>query len=234
MSEQHHVVIFGCGALGLAVAESLRSHGFTFLLVAADAGQVEEARSRGFETSELDFTDDDALRAVGIGAWVRFIFCVFEVPSRNLFLTLSARALAPQLMIVSICESVESGSKLLAAGANKTIDPYVLTGRWIHDMIRRPMILETVQRTLLGEASLELAEIVVSRTSPLAGQRLDDVDLGGFNLLLMGVVDCRLGSQFVFRTSEPDHRIGSGDVLVLIGPDEELRRFRDGMDRHGT
>lgn len=231
VSQQHQVVIFGCGPLGRAVADSLSARAFSFLLVDADSGEVADVQARGFEATELDFTDDDALRSVGIGSWARFVFCVFEEPSRNLFLTLSARALAPRLTIVSTSESLESRSKLIAAGASKTIDPYVITGRWIHDLIRRPMILETVQRTLLGEANLELAEITVTPSSVLAGQRFDDIDLSAYNLLLMGLVDRRHGAQFVFRTSEPDHRVGSGDVLVLIGPGEEIQRFRNEVDR---
>ena len=223
----HPLVLFGCGNLGIAVAENLGSRGFDFLLAGADAECVAAARAKGFEAVEVDYRDDDALRAVGIGGGARLIFCLYDEPSRNLFLTLSARALAPELRIISVCESAESGSKLIAAGADKTIDPYLLTARWIHDLIRRPLILETLQRTLFGEANnLELAEIAVTSASVLAGKRLGELDLEGYNLLLMGVVDRAMGSDLIFRASGVDHQLVGGDILVLIGPDEEIRRFR--------
>lgn len=226
MMSDHPLVIFGCGSLGIAVAENLRSREFDFLLAGADAECVAAARAKGFEALEVDYRDDDALIAVGIGGGARLIFCLYDEPSRNLFLTLSARALAPELRIVSVCESAESGSKLIAAGADKTIDPYLLTARWTHDLIRRPLILETLQRTLFGEENLELAEIAVTAASILAGKRLGDLDLADYNLLVMGVVDRAMGSELIFRASGVDHRLVGGDILVLIGPDDEIRRFR--------
>ena len=112
MNIPHHpLLLFGCGSLGLAVAETLRSHGFEFLLAGADADCVAAARGKGYEAVEVDFSDDDSLRAVGIGAGARLIFCLYDEPSRNFFLTLSARALAPELRIVSICESAQSAKK---------------------------------------------------------------------------------------------------------------------------
>ena len=107
-------------------------------------------RGKGFESAQVDFTDDEALKAIGIGSSATTIFCLFEEMSNNFFLTLSARTLAPELTIISISSSAASSSKLIAAGANKTIDPYVLTGRWIHNLIRRPLVVETLYGILLG------------------------------------------------------------------------------------
>ena len=229
MNTQHAIVIFGCGGFGLAVAKSLRQQGLDFLLVGSDRESVAAAGARGFEALELDYTDDDVLRSVGVGVGVRIIFCLFDEATNNLFLTLSARALAPTVTIISVCESHESGNKLRAAGADKTIDPYVLTGRWIHDLIRRPVIIEIVQQTLMGEADLEIAEITVTARSALVGQCLEGLDLSRYNLLVMGVVDCDKGTDLIFRTSQADHCFSEGDVLVVIGPDNEIREFRRDM-----
>jgi len=223
----HSIIVFGCGAMGLAVAEHLTRHGLQFLLTGEIRGTVQAARVRGFDALELDFTDDDALRAVGIGAGTRLILCFYDEPSSNLFLTLSARSLAPDLTIISACDSTESKAKLVAAGADKTIDPFVITGRWIHDFIRRPLILKTLQDTLFGSADLELAEVKVGHDSVLVGQRLRDVDIRNRNLILLGLVAREKGAELVFRAVAGERLIEVGDILVVCGPLGEIEAFRE-------
>lgn len=228
MSEStESIVIFGCGAMGLAVAEHLRRHGLRFHLTGVKPETVEAARSRGFGAIELDFTDDDALQSIGIGAGARLILCLYDEPSSNLFLTLSARSLAPTLTIISACESKESEAKLLAAGANTTIDPFVITGRWIHNLIRRPLVLKTLHETLFGNADMELAEVRLGDDSSMLGKRLGDVSMREYDLILLGLVAEHQGTQLIFRPAAQDRLIEAGDILVVLGPLAEINAFRE-------
>lgn len=222
----HSIIVFGSGAMGLAVAEHLKRHGLRFLLTGATVETVEAARSRDFDAIELDFTDDDALRAAGIGSGTRLILCLYDEPANNLFLTLSARALAPDLTIISACDSKESNAKLLAAGADKTIDPFVITGRWIHDLIRRPIVWKLLHDTLFSSADMELAEVHVDEESTLRGHPLREVAIHEHNLILLGLVSREQGSELVFRPSARDRRIKAGDILVVLGPLAEINAFR--------
>ena len=45
-------------------------------------------------------------------------------------------------------------------------------------------------------------------------------------MILLGVVDRELGDEFIFATTGTDHKLDSGDVLVVIGPAEEIEKFR--------
>jgi voltage-gated potassium channel len=223
----HKLIIFGAGGLGLAVAETLRERGLDFLLVSPDGERVQAAQGKGFTSAQVDFTDDEALKAIGIGSSARTIFCLFEEMSNNFFLTLSARALAPELTIISICSSAASSSKLIAAGANKTIDPYVLTGRWIHNLIRRPLVVETLYGILLGNADLEVSEIAVTSGSKLAGLRLGQLDLHSYEVMLLGAVQEGQDSELLLRTNHADYELKPGDVLVLIGAWRDIERLRE-------
>lgn len=229
----HPTIIFGCGAMGLAVAKHLRRHGLQFLLTGARPETVEAARTRGFDPIELDFTDDDALREVGVGSGTRLILCLYDEPSSNLFLILSARTLDPGLTIISACDSKESATKLLAAGADSTIDPFVITGRWIHDLIHRPLVLKTLHSTLLGNADMELAEVSLDHDSKLLGRCLGDVDMRHHNLILLGLVAPRQSAELIFCAAARDRLIEAGDILVVLGPLAEIDAFREALsDNH--
>jgi voltage-gated potassium channel len=224
------IVIFGCGRQAMWVAERLRDRAQDMLVVTSDESDVSLAQSRGFSVVQIDYTDDEALRSIGIGRWVSTVFCVFPEESRNVFLTISARALDPGLKIVSITESRAAGQKLVAAGATKIIDPYESTGKKIHELIRHPQVVETLEHTVLGQANLDLAEIEVGAGSPLEGRHQGALGVGRhINLILPGVVDLELSNRLASRTLGLDHRLDVGDMSVVIGPREEIERFRGAL-----
>ncbi len=60
---------------------------------------------------------------------VKTVFCLLEKDSANVFLAISARAIDPNLNIISIGHCEDVSRKLLAAGVNKVINPYQISGR---------------------------------------------------------------------------------------------------------
>jgi voltage-gated potassium channel len=229
--EKIPVLVFGCGFLGQEVGAQLRRDGLPLMLVGDNYSEVGAARAKDFTANVVDITNDEALRAVGIGNGVRLIFCLFPEESKNVFLTIAARALDPNLEIVCITESTDAGGKLRAAGASRVIDPYKMTALKIHELIHRPWLVETLEGTLFGEANLDLAEVEVPKGAHLVGAPLHLLDLRSqFNLILLGVVDPRQGKELVFNSSRNAHRVQVGDVLVVIGLRDDIGRLIKALD----
>lgn len=220
------ILVFGCSALGQAVAEQLSSRNYPTYLFSNDMDEVADLLAKGFGAAYVDYMDDDKLRSVGIGQWVKTIFCLFSEESKNVFLTLSARALDPELKIVCVSESSTSGQKLIAAGASKVIDPYEISGRKVHELITRPMIVDMLDQTVFGEY-IDIAQIHIPENSCLSGQDLFSQELKNYNVILLGVVDLELSEQLIFSTSGIKHRLDVGDMLVVIGPEIEIARLKE-------
>ena len=213
--------------MSLDVVAQLRSQGCDPLLVDDDEAALEIASSKGFRTANVDYREDDELKAIGIGRDVGLIYCLFQKDPQNVFLTISARALDPELEIVSLTQSGESIHTLQAAGADKVIDPYEITGRKIHDLIRRPLIAETLEHTVFGQQDLSLAEVVVTEGSSLDGRTLDGLEVNrSYNLLLLGAVGRERGDEVMFASGRDSYRLDPGDVLVVIGPEEAIASFK--------
>jgi voltage-gated potassium channel len=228
LDDEGRVLIFGCGPLGLEVADQLRARDIKALMIDDDAEGLERAAARGFQVRALNYTDDDELKSAGLGEDVGVVFSLFMEDSRNVFLIISARALDPKVRIVTITQSGASADKLLAAGASKVIDPYEISARKIHELIRRPLLEETLEATVFGRQDLDLAEIRIPDGSSLNGAHLSGLDLAGdYNLVLLGVVDRDVSDAFIFATAGMDHRLDAGDVLVVIGPEAEVRRLKE-------
>ncbi|PVV07538.1 MAG: potassium transporter TrkA [gamma proteobacterium symbiont of Ctena orbiculata] len=222
-------LIFGCSALGHEVAMQLAERGIQAYLYSNDMDEVGALLAKGAQAAVVDFKDDDKLREIGIGRWVKTIFCLFSEEPNNLFLTLSARALDADLKIVCVCESAASGERLKAAGATKVIDPYEISGHRVHERIARPYLVEMLESSLFGK-HIDIAEIEMPEGSSLSGVVLNDLQLEKqFNLIITGVVDLELGNQLIFANSGVSHRLHAGDILVVIGPDREISRLKQAV-----
>jgi voltage-gated potassium channel Kch len=62
--------LFGCNPLAIEVAWRLSMVKLPFILLDRDAALVERAREEGLSAEHIDYTDDDALRAAGIGGHI--------------------------------------------------------------------------------------------------------------------------------------------------------------------
>jgi len=226
------VVVAGTGLVGLEVARQLCDRGERVRVVDHDPRRVEKARHLGFEAEEVDLADDDELERLGIGRDVDILFSLLEDDARNVFLVISARALDPEMSIVSIAETQETVKRLYAAGATKVIDPYQISGYKIYELMHRPLIAETLERTVFGkDVDLEIAEIPVPKGSFLDGVYLDRLGLNtAYDLVVLGVVDRYYGDHLIFATDPKRHKIDVDDVLVVIGPRRELERLRRDLE----
>jgi voltage-gated potassium channel len=222
-------VIFGCGALGQQVATQLAERTIQVYLYSDNLDEVGALLAKGFQAGVIDYTDDTKLQGIGVGEWVKTIFCLFSEEAKNLFLTLSARALDSALKIICVSESAGASKRLLAAGATKVIDPYEISGHRVHELITRPYLVEMLEHTMFGK-HIDIAEIEVPVKSFLTGIYLDDLQLSKkYNLIVLGVVDLELSNQLIFGNSGLKHRLDAGDILVVIGLKQEIIRLKEAI-----
>jgi voltage-gated potassium channel len=160
------------------------------------------------------------------------MFCLFSEDSENVFLAISARALDPRLRIVAVCQAPEAAPKLLAAGADKVVDPYEISGARVHELIERPEVVDLLEQTVFGQQDLNVAEVTIPHRSWLHGVHLSALrKVMTQNLILLGVVDLERGKELILSTRGIDHKLDYDDVLVVIGARSEIDSFRILIER---
>ena len=218
-----HTIVCGWGRVGRAVADDLVGAGHEVVVVDIDAERVADVP---YLTVVGDATLDSTLREAGLeraGA----LIAALEGDAENLFVTLSARAITPDLFIVARARQDESVNKLTNAGADRVVNPQELGAARMASFVARPHVAEFVD-VVMHERSLEfrMQEYDIPDGSPLAGRTLRDVDLrkrAGVLVLALRHVD---GS---FTTNpDPDIVIEAHQVLIAVGTDEDLARL-DGI-----
>ena len=229
------IAVFGDNSFSLEAVSRLDLQRFDVTLVETDEGRAEQAVQLGCKTVGIDFRNDDELKAVGIGRDLDMLFCFYSQDCDNVFLTISARALDKNLQIIAIVENPESAQKLLAAGADKIIDPYQICARKIHELVKKPDLTHIMDQTVFGRDDLNMAEITIPEGSGLENTKASELKLSDrYDLILIGVVDKEMGTELHFALGEKTHELNAGDILVVLGPSREIKAFKKEVEDVGT
>jgi voltage-gated potassium channel len=135
-----HFIICGYGRVGQRVAHELRQANEPYVVLDSNPATLAAALKRGDLFVDGRSTSDDDLRAAGLER-ARGLFACADSDLENVYTTLSARALRPELQIVARASSEEASNKLLLAGANHAIDPYTTAGRQMARLALEPRAL---------------------------------------------------------------------------------------------
>lgn len=220
-----HFIICGYGRVGRRVAEEFRATGVPYVVVDFREDSVARAREHGVLIVEGNATDDDALERAGLER-ARGLVVASDSDSDNLFVTLSARAVSADLTIVARASGEQAEQKLRLAGADRVVLPYSTAGQVMANLVLKPQVtafLDTV--TTATGRDLQLAEIEVRETCPVAGQTIRDLRIRHETGAI--VVALRKLDGTFDTTPEPDTPIEVGDVLVGVGSADELQRLED-------
>ncbi len=221
------IAIFGYNSMSYELIYQLSEKEHKLIILDADPAKIEQALQKELPAQLMDYRQDDDLIAFGIGSSVETLFCFLESDSENVFLTLSARSLDKKLKIISVVNHPESAEKLLAAGANKIIDPFEICSKKAYQLLTKPSITWILDEAVFGRADLHMADVTIPENSCLDNTLISELHLNElYNLFLIGVVDKELGDKLYFSLGEQDHRLDTDDILVVLGPSRDIKNFK--------
>ena len=223
---QGHVVVCGVGSTGIHCVRELAAVGAPFVVVDRDEETARSVtREHGGAAVVGDATHDEVLVEAGI-ARARGIISALTEDKDNLYVTVTARALNPQLRIVAKAIELAAEPKLRRAGADSVVSPNVMGGlRMVSEMVRPEVTGFLDQLLRRKDQSLRIEEILVTEGSSIAGRPVGEIDLTGQGLLLLAVKDPAAEGGRYSHSPAPDHVVSPGSVLIVLGEAEKVRRL---------
>ena len=216
----HHIVC-GYGRVGRQVVRDLRAAGAKYVVVDSNPAVGEMAEHAGRWFVEGDATDDSVLIQAGVERARSIIACA-DSDSNNVFITLTARGLRPDIAIVARAALEDSEKKLKRAGADRVISPYKASGTEMARLALHPQLSGVVD----VDAEYRLEEIVVGEGCEGSHQTIGDVRGGAM------IVGLRHGSEFQAQPPA-DAVLLPGDVIVAMGTSTALDRLETLFDTGG-
>ncbi|MEQ1786347.1 MAG: TrkA C-terminal domain-containing protein, partial [Acidimicrobiales bacterium] len=141
--------------------------------------------------------------------------------SDNLYVTLSARSIRPDIFIVARARTDSADAKLRQAGANRVVNPQQIGGARMAALAIQPAVADFLD-VVMHDGSLEfrLAEIPLTEASALAGSTVREAHVRDQTGALVLAVRDHDGS-FLTNPS-PDVELKAGQLLIAIGTQEQI------------
>lgn len=220
-----HYLICGYGRVGRRAAIEFQHADVRFVVLDFSADAIERAREHGVLFIEGTGTEDEDLRAAGLQR-ARGLIASSDSDADNLYITLSARSVRPDLLIVARASDEDAARKLLLAGADRVVQPYATAGKEMANLVLRPQVAAFLDIVTSGAGpELLFEEIKVADGSGPAGKSLRDVRVRAETGAL--VVGLRKADGTFDATPTADAVFDAGDVLIAAGTPDELRRLEE-------
>lgn len=219
-----HTIVCGLGRVGQSVVDDLVSHGETVVIIDENPEQV---RDVSHPVVVGDATLDSTLRSAGV-EHARALIAALEGDAENLFVTLSARTINPELFIVARARAGESVAKLSRAGADRVVNPQDLGASRMASFVVQPHVAEFVD-VVMHERSHEfqIREYQLTPNSWLVGQEVCDARLRDrIEALVLAV---RTIEGTFITNLEPGVTLAAGDVLIVVGTEEGLAGLNEAL-----
>ena len=222
---QDHYIICGYGRVGQQIGDEFRAAGAAYVVVDFHDEALAAARERNDYVIEGDGTDEDNLATAGL-ARARGLVAASDSDADNVYITLSARAVRPDLLVVARASTTDAAKKLQIAGAERVVQPYAAAGRVMANLMLKPQVTAFVDVvTSSAGADLRFEELEVPAGWSQAGKTIGELRIRGNTGAVIVAVRKRDGH---FETTpDPDLPLEAGDVMIAAGTAEELSALDD-------
>ena len=217
-----HYIICGYGRIGQLVAREFAAKPLPFIVVEQDQERCRRLEEKGYLFVEGDATHDDILEKSGIGQAKGLITAVTS-DSANVFITLTARGINPDLYILARASEDRAEIKLMRAGADKVVSPYTIGASRMAQAVLRPSVVDFIDiATGTENLELQLEEIQVSATSALAGKSLINSSIHKeLGIIIVGIKK----ADKMFFNPAPTTTIEAGDILITLGEPPSIKNL---------
>jgi voltage-gated potassium channel len=158
-----------------------------------------------------DPTSEPILRRAGIER-ARGLVCAVDSDATNVYITLTARSLNPDIYIVARASGPESPERLYRAGANRVISPYSSSGKQMALLVLRPRVVDSLE--VLGR---RLEELQIEDGSEMVGLPVREACGAAVPLVIY-----RSDGETVANPG-PEVLVQGGDRILAWGAAADLR-----------
>ena len=222
-----HILVCGYGSTGRFVARDLAAEGMRIVVVDVLAERVAMAESDGYLALMGDVLAPEVMKEAGIER-ARGIILLLPDEADNLFGTMTARELNPDVFIIARHTSTHAREKFLRAGVDRAVNPFEETGRLIGNEFVRPAMMD-LMRIFTDESETEdevrVREITIEEGSELVGRSLKQTELRPRMDII--VIAMRKAGDSTRFNPDPERPFEKGDVLVCMGRLPKLRELHD-------
>jgi voltage-gated potassium channel len=218
-----HYIICGFGRMGSLICKEFASKPIQFVVVERNPEIIEKLKEDGYLFLHGNATDDETLLKAGIKR-AKGLITVVTSDTENVYITLTARGLSPNLFILARAGEEGSEIKLQRAGASKVISPYLIGGSRMAQAVLRPNVVDFIE-IATGRENLELQmeELNIPSKSRFIGKNL--VTSGFRKETGVIIVGIKKSTGKMHFNPDPNSQIEAHDTLIILGEPSSIQKL---------
>jgi len=223
---KNHFIICGFGRIGRIICTELHADKIDFVVIEQEPAAIEALEKNKFLYLMMDATNEEALLKAGIMK-SRGLVTAVSSDANNVFITLTAKGLRPDIFILSRASEPKNEEKMKKAGATRVVSPYLIGGRRMAQVLKRPTVVDFIDFATMDSSQLGLMieEAMVRPGSNLVGKNLIESNLRkDFGVIIVAIK--RHTGDMIFNPL-PTEKLESGDVIVVLGKKEDMKRMNE-------
>ncbi|WP_456473046.1 potassium channel family protein [Methanocaldococcus sp.] len=222
-----HYIICGYGRLGKVVGEKFIKENIPFVVIDINENVLKEEYEKHpdkFLYIVGDAKKDEILKKAKIDK-AKGLIATLPTDADNVFITLTARSLNPNILITAKADEKEAIKKLKIAGANRVVSPYLIGGLRMAEVSIRPGVLDFLS-TFIKVAKneykedIDLKKYVIEEDSELAYKTLKESNIRAITgATILGI---KRGNK-LYINPYPEFIMKPGDIIYAFGTEENLK-----------
>ena len=219
----NHYIICGFGRIGAVICKELTDDKIDFIIIEQEEKKIELIENAHFLYLSGDATREETLLEAGLDRAKGLVTAVSS-DADNVFITLTAKGLRPEIFVLSRAADLKNESKLLRAGASRVVCPYNMGGSRMAQILKRPTVVDFLDTTMMsGNLGLKLEEVMIRPTSDLVGKTILESKLRqNFGVIIVAIK--KIDGEMLFNPG-PSALLGAGEVVVVIGKQHDLAQM---------
>ncbi len=193
------------------------------MVIENNNGVIERMESDGVLYMPSDATTDETLLQAGIMKAAGIVTALGS-DSDNVFITLTAKGLRPDIFILARASDDSNEKKLERAGATRVVSPYLIGGKRMAQVLIRPTVVDFIDIAMMeSHLGLQMEECLVKPDSRLVGKNLIESNLRkDFGVII--VLIKKNSGEMIFNP-RPSEILAANDVIVVLGKQDDMERM---------
>lgn len=216
---RNHYILCGFGRVGEEIGGEFKDRDIPFVVIESNPESIGRARQRNFLLIEGDASVDATLLEAGIER-ARGLLAASDSDSGNTYITLTAKAMNPDVLVVARAGQPANLERMRRAGADRVISPYQIGGRRMALSALQPLVLDFIDTLTGGRPEQRIiAEFIATPESCLSGCTLEEAVIGRANVVVLAVQK----ADGEILVGPPNSTVvGPEDRLIVLGREADM------------
>ena len=225
----NHYIICGSGEMAEVIIDKFVEESLDFVVITNKHKDLDEYSHDNILVIEGQSTEESVLEHAGIDK-AKGLIATLDAEVDNIVTVLTARNLNSEIYIIANALSKSGSKKLMKVGANKTLSAIEISGNRMASLMIKPNIISFLDVvTRIGDVELDLEEVIIKSGSYLENISLLDAQIPNKTGLIVLAIKKHEDKQMIFNPPI-DYTFKTGDVLIVLGKEDQVKKLRDLSD----